>query len=222
MVTVEELLTLTQAYECLCRTKFEMPLKNAETGEMEDKSVGISYEKLMGYADVVCAAWDEFADQRKPVPEVKRVETPKPKKPSQAEINAHYEELWKLYPSKRGKNSVSITRRTKLYDVSVADMEKAVKRYVNELEQKGKMDFILNGSTWFNGRYEDYMDDNNFSQIDGAAPSEEKPRGRFDALSPSEMKDYISRGIINPEDESVNWFAMSSEDSAFLKSKGVI
>lgn len=216
MVTADELVALTQAYKNLCE---------ATNMVSELHRLGYECEKLATYSNFISGKFDEYMKQsEKPVAlEAKpKDETPKPKKPSQAEINAHYEELWKLYPSKRGKNSVSITRRTKLYDVSVADMEKAVKRYVNELEQKGKMDFILNGSTWFNGRYEDYMDDNNFSQIDGVAPSEEKPRGRFDALSPSEMKDYISRGIINPEDESVNWFAMSSEDSAFLKSKGVI
>lgn len=216
MVTVDELVALTQAYKNICE---------AAKITTEILNLGFRDDKMAVYANFVCKKFEEYMKQSENavVPEAKpKEETPKPKKPSQAEINAHYEELWKLYPSKRGKNSVSITRRTKLYDVSVADMEKAVKRYVNELEQKGKMDFILNGSTWFNGRYEDYMDDNNFSQIDGAAPSEEKPKGRFDALSPSEMKDFISKGIISPEDESVNWFAMSEEDSAFLKSKGVI
>ena len=216
MVTVDELVALTQAYKNICEVaKITTEILN----------LGFRDDKMAVYANFVCKKFEEYMKQSENavVPEAKpKEETPKPKKPSQAEINAHYEELWKLYPSKRGKNSVSITRRTKLYDVSISDMEKAVKRYVGELEQKGKMDYILNGSTWFNGRYEDYMDDSNFSQIDGAAPSEEKPRGRFDALSPSEMKDYISRGIINPEDESVNWFAMSEEDSAFLKSKGVI
>lgn len=216
MVTLDELVVLTQAYKNICES---VNILN------DIYHIGVIDEKMTKYANFVCKKFEEYMKQSEKavVPETKpKDETQKPKKPSQAEINAHYEELWKLYPSKRGKNSVSITRRTKLYDVSVSDMEKAVKRYVNELEQKGKMEFILNGSTWFNGRYEDYMDDNNFSQIDGAVSSEEKPKGRFDALSPSEMKDYISRGIINPEDESVNWFAMSSEDSAFLKSKGVI
>ena len=215
MVTADELVALTQAYKNLC----EASKINHETYFMR-----LTEEKSEKYGNFICKKFDEYIEQSEKavVPEVKpKDETPKPQKPSQAEINAHYEELWKLYPSKRGKNSVSITRRTKLYDVSVSDMEKAVKRYVDELERKGKMDYILNGSTWFNGRYEDYMDCN-FSQIDGTVPSEEKPKGRFDALTPSEMKDYISRGIINPEDESVNWFAMSSEDSAFLKSKGVI
>lgn len=215
MVTVDELVALTQAYKNLCE---------ATNMVSELHRLGYECEKLATYSNFISGKFDEYMKQsEKPiVPEIKpKEDIPKPKKPSQAEINAHYEELWKLYPSKRGKNSVSITRRTKLYDVSVSDMEKAVKRYVDELERKGKMEFILNGSTWFNGRYEDYMD-SNFSQIDGAAPSGEKPKGRFDALSPSEMKDYISRGIINPEDESVNWFAMSEEDSAFLKSKGVI
>lgn len=215
MVTVDELVALTQAYKNIC-----------ESAKIttEILHLGFRDDKMAVYANFVCKKFEEYMKQsEKPVAlEAKpKDETPKPKKPSQAEINEHFEKLWQLYPSKRGKNSVSTSRRAKLFDVSLSDMAQAVNRYVGELEQKGKMDFILNGSTWFNGRYEDYMD-SNFSQIDGAAPSEEKPKGRFDALSPSEMKDYISRGIINPEDESVNWFAMSSEDSAFLKSKGVI
>lgn len=215
MVTADELVALTQAYKNLCE---------ATNMVSELHRLGYECEKLATYSNFISGKFDEYMKQsEKPVAlEAKpKDETPKPKKPSQAEINEHFEKLWQLYPSKRGKNSVSTSRRAKLFDVSLSDMAQAVNRYVGELEQKGKMDYILNGSTWFNGRYEDYMD-GNFSQIDGVAPSEEKPKGRFDTLSPSEMKDYISRGIINPEDESVNWFAMSSEDSAFLKSKGVI
>lgn len=219
MVTAEELLALTQAYKNLCE---------ATNMVSELHRLGYECEKLATYSNFISGMFDEYMKQseKADVPEAKsKDETPKPKKykPSQAEINAHFDALWKLYPSKRGKNSVSTTKRAKLYEVPVASMEKAVKRYVSELEQKGKMDYILNGSTWFNGRYEDYMNDENYNVIDGAEiPNDDKPKGRFDALSPAEMKDYIAMGVINAEDESVNYLAMTEADVLYLTSKGVI
>lgn len=80
------------------------------------------------------------------------------KSPSKKEANEHFEKLWALYPHKRGKNQVSDKTKRKLLDVSVQAMDAAIKRYVHEV--RGTDRPWLNGSTWFNGRYQDYTEGN--------------------------------------------------------------
>ena len=74
------------------------------------------------------------------------------------EANEHFEKLWALYPHKRGKNQVSDKTKRKLLDVSVQAMDAAIKRYVHEVQGTDRP--WLNGSTWFNGRYQDYTEGN--------------------------------------------------------------
>lgn len=79
--------------------------------------------------------------------------------PSMREVEAHFEALWQLYPNKRGKKEVSQRVRRKLMAVSVETMQRAIARYTAELEEASYARQWLNGSTWFNGRYEDYLDE---------------------------------------------------------------
>ena len=79
-------------------------------------------------------------------------------KPSKREIDNHFEELWKLYPQKRGKNQVSDATKRKLYGVGISEMKTAIERYTHEVQTLGKQ--WLNGSTWFNGRFLDYIGEN--------------------------------------------------------------
>lgn len=74
----------------------------------------------------------------------------------------HFEKLWALYPAKKGKNLISDKRKRDLMSVSVEEMERFIKRYQSEIENDHKNGFPrqwLNGSTWFNGRWQDYSDD---------------------------------------------------------------
>ena len=74
----------------------------------------------------------------------------------------HFEKLWALYPAKKGKNLISDKRKRDLLSVSVEEMERFIKRYQGEIENDHKNGFPrqwLNGSTWFNGRWQDYSDD---------------------------------------------------------------
>lgn len=73
---------------------------------------------------------------------------------------AHFEALWKLYPLKRGKNKVSSDTRKALTAVSVEEMGQAIERYKEEVKAAPADRQLLHGSTWFNGRYEDYLDAN--------------------------------------------------------------
>lgn len=72
--------------------------------------------------------------------------------------DALFDKLWSMYPKKRGKSSVKPATRKKLLDVGETEMIRAVKRYADECKGKDPQ-YIMNGSTFFNGRYEDYLGD---------------------------------------------------------------
>ena len=75
-------------------------------------------------------------------------------------IEEHFRELWMLYPLKRGKNHVKAAAKRRLADVSAAEMARAIDRYEREYENAPPDRQMLYGSTWFNGRWEDYSDAN--------------------------------------------------------------
>ena len=75
-------------------------------------------------------------------------------------MEEHFRELWLLYPLKRGKNHVTAQAKRRLAEVSEAEMARAIDRYEREYENAPPDRQMLYGSTWFNGRWEDYSDDN--------------------------------------------------------------
>ena len=75
-------------------------------------------------------------------------------------IEEHFRELWLLYPLKRGKNHVTAAAKRRLAEVTEAEMARAIDRYEREYENAPPDRQMLYGSTWFNGRWEDYSDDN--------------------------------------------------------------
>ena len=75
-------------------------------------------------------------------------------------IEEHFRELWVLYPLKRGKNHVTAAAKRRLAEVSEAEMARAIDRYEREYESAPPDRQMLYGSTWFNGRWEDYADAN--------------------------------------------------------------
>lgn len=88
--------------------------------------------------------------------------------------NELFDRLWALYPKKRGKSSVKPATRKKLLLVGEEEMIKAVTRYAEECKGKDPQ-YIMNGSTFFNGRYEDYLG-NDFTPIPKSnVPSPSKP-----------------------------------------------
>ena len=80
------------------------------------------------------------------------------KNPSAANAEAHFEALWQLWPNKRGKSAVKPGQRRRLAAVSVEEMRRAIARYEKEFEAAPADRQMLYGGTWFNGRYEDYLD----------------------------------------------------------------
>ena len=70
---------------------------------------------------------------------------------------AFFEKIWKLYPNKKGKNRVSKKALKKINSIGEERMTAAVKAYTKEVEGTD-VKFIMHGSTFFNGGYEDYLD----------------------------------------------------------------
>ncbi|MEE0510729.1 MAG: hypothetical protein UDG94_05820, partial [Peptococcaceae bacterium] len=96
--------------------------------------------------------------------------------PSPKAVNAHFEALWALYPIKRGKNQVSKRAKCQLMDVDTAAMQTAIARYVAEVEASAFDRQWLNGSTWFNGRYLDYLGEGYVPQPASGAPASARSR----------------------------------------------
>lgn len=69
------------------------------------------------------------------------------------------EEVWALYPNKKGR-AKAMSKIPKIIEkIGKEQLIKCIERYCEEVKDKDKQ-FILNGSTFFNGRYEDYLDNN--------------------------------------------------------------
>ena len=69
--------------------------------------------------------------------------------------------LWKLYPRKKGK-AMAYKKIPKLISkYGYEQIERCIKRYVDEVKDMHKdKQYIMIGSTFLNGRYEDYLDEN--------------------------------------------------------------
>lgn len=77
-----------------------------------------------------------------------------------ADALALFEELWKVYPSKKGKGQVSDAKKMQLLKVGREEMIRAIERYKIELEKDKDWRKPQNGSTFFNSGYVDYLDTN--------------------------------------------------------------
>lgn len=77
-----------------------------------------------------------------------------------AEAIALFENLWKLYPVKKGKGQVSFAAKQRLLKVGYEEMARAIDRYKSDLEKDSGWRKPQNGSTFFNSGYVDYLDAN--------------------------------------------------------------
>jgi hypothetical protein len=77
-------------------------------------------------------------------------------------IGETFESLWKLYPQKRDKHKVSKKAKEAMHKVGYEKMKLAIERYVAECKTCNR--YYKNGSTFFNGAYEDYLADD-FEEI---------------------------------------------------------
>lgn len=74
-------------------------------------------------------------------------------------INALFEELWLLYPRKKGKGQISDARKRKVAEVGKEQMIRAIERYKRYVSTQKDLSYQY-GSTFFNSGYIDYLDGN--------------------------------------------------------------
>jgi len=93
-------------------------------------------------------------------------------KSSQKQANEMFERLWKKYPNKRGKASVSDKKKRELFAIGEEVINKCLDRYIKEHNEKLSSGRFCpewkNGSTFFNSGYVDYLDENYISNNDDA------------------------------------------------------
>ncbi len=82
--------------------------------------------------------------------------------PSPAATRKPYDDyfviVWEAYHNKKGKSKVTAKQKLKLYnEVPEEQMLRAIEKYKKETKETESR-YIMHGSTWFNGGYEDYID----------------------------------------------------------------
>lgn len=72
-------------------------------------------------------------------------------------IEDYFNSVWKLYPKKQGKGQISKTKKKAMLKYTVEQWKIIINRYDKSVLDKT---YLVNGSTFFNGRYLDYTDEN--------------------------------------------------------------
>lgn len=76
-------------------------------------------------------------------------------------LDDFYESIWKLYPIKKGKGSVSKTKKKVLQRIGYDQIKQCVERFVKDMKSENRdMKYWMHGSTFFNSGYVDYLDCN--------------------------------------------------------------
>lgn len=136
-----------------------------------------------------------------------------------ADALALFEDLWKLYPSKKGKGQVSLAAKQRLLKVGREEMVRVIGRYMADLEKDKEWRRPQNGSTFFNSGYVDYLDENYES---------ENPQGNhFPELEcpepePEQNLESAESDDVQPDEEEwVDFSSMSDgEFEKYLKKRG--
>lgn len=71
-----------------------------------------------------------------------------------------FDSIWKLYPKKLGKSAVKKTQRKTLMKLGYDSLKKCIDNYKDYVSSHGIQEqYVMYGSTFFNGRYVDFMDE---------------------------------------------------------------
>lgn len=108
---------------------------------------------------------------------------PNPNSACKAEASALFEQLWQMYPNKKGKGQVSDAKKLELLKVGFDEMSRAVQRYMSELEKDKSWRKPQNGSTFFKSGYIDYLDSN-------FEPSKQKSDAVPGSFNDFQQRDY--------------------------------
>ena len=76
-------------------------------------------------------------------------------------LDQFYESIWKLYPVKKGKGQVSKTKKKVLQRIGYQQIKSCIDSFVADMEDSNRdKKYWMHGSTFFNGGYVDYLDEN--------------------------------------------------------------
>lgn len=166
------------------RMKVVPGFKKISNSDIKKAIIGIITVKLMFYLDesTLCFPSESFYKYQSYIPDSKRVtriyteehrespqnaeehRLPSPSlSPSPSPYNNNgdfFEQIWKLYPRKEGKGSISKTQKEKLFnEVGAEQLKRCVERY-KTTKQGTEAKYLKQGSTFFNSGYVDYLDKN--------------------------------------------------------------
>lgn len=114
------------------------------------------------------------------------------------ELNVFFEQIWNIYPSKKGKGQVSDSKKKELYSIGLEELTRAVERYKAELEKDCGWRKPQNGSTFFNSGYIDYLDRNYEKSKREVEPVKEVDTGdRFSGLEYQMRSELEKQGVID-------------------------
>ena len=75
------------------------------------------------------------------------------------EIESCFLALWDLYPKKAGKSAVTKKAKAELHKAGFDVVSAAIETYKAEIQRENRdMQYVKNGSTFFNGAWKDYLE----------------------------------------------------------------
>lgn len=109
--------------------------------------------------------------------ETRRNET----KQNPAEVS-FFESAWRAYPNKKGKSAVTKKAKAAIQDLGEEAILRAVENYKQDVTNQRANGFtslaFMNGSTFFNGRYEDFLDASSITPLNGSRSASGTERTR--------------------------------------------
>lgn len=106
-----------------------------------------------------------------------KIKETKEKNKSKENIYSVFSQAWTAYPNKKGKSAVSKKAKEDLEKLGLDKVLLAIKHYKQDVENQRANGFeglnYLNGSTFFNGRYADFIDPGSVT------PLKPKPGNKF-------------------------------------------
>ena len=113
-------------------------------GEIANGEITIWRNRRGTYGEIDAGTYGEIDDQDK-------------QKNKSKDIAHFFENVWMHIPNKKGKSRVSNAQKKKLYEhVGEEKLICAIKKYCQEVQGREEK-YIMHGSTFLNGSYEDYL-----------------------------------------------------------------
>lgn len=197
---------------------------NSQVGKTSEIGLNKNYEEWQGVSGV--AEYTSVAEYTAPVydntPVVVYHSTPKKeniKEKSKENIYSEFfEALWKLYPRKRGKSSVTSKAKKELYATGYEKVVSAIEAYKKEIAGREER-YILQGSTFFNGRWKEFVTEIPYNDMEDK--SIETVFDRFNGLEKAVFKQYRELGIIDDEG-NIDLFLADDEQKSMLQKVGAL